>query len=62
MCPRMIHEHPAHDVSCDADKVFAVLPIHILSGKPEIRLMDQRSWLQGMVRPFASHIRLGEPM
>src|ERR1700733_5116074 len=62
MCPRMIHEHPAHDVSCDTDKVFAVFPIHILSGKPEIRLMDQRSWLQGMVRPFASHISLGEAM
>jgi hypothetical protein len=58
----VIDEHSAHYVRRNTHEMAAALPVHLFSGKPEICLMDQCSWLQSVVGPLPPHVRLGQAM
>ncbi len=59
---RVVYEHSPHHVSRKADEMFTAVPIDILVNKAQIRLIDQGSRLQGVVRPLAPHVGIGNAM
>ena len=59
--PRMIDEHAPHESRRDAEKVRPVLPPKPpCAGQPQKRFVDQRCRLQGVIAPFAAHVRAGQ--
>jgi hypothetical protein len=60
MLARVIDQDAAHHLRGQREKVRAVLPGNpVLPHQPQVRLVDQRRGLEGVVRPLASQIRAG---
>ena len=57
MMPRMIDEYAAHQLSSNAEKLRAVLPLGVpLIDQLQIGFINQRRRLQSVARPFASQV------
>src|SRR5262249_47438904 len=58
---RVIDKHLPHEARRNADKVCAILPLHVpRSQQPKKRLVHERSRLQRMTVAFAPHVRASE--
>ena len=59
----MIHQDPPHQAGGDGEELRAILPVRLaLFHQLQVRLVDQRGGLQGVVRPFAAHVAGGQAM
>src|SRR6187399_1358811 len=55
--PRVVHEHAAHDLRRQREKLLAVLPLeYALPGKPDECFVDQRRALQRVIAALACHL------
>jgi hypothetical protein len=62
MTTSVIDEDAAHDLRRDTKEVRAIPPIDLaLVDEPDVRLMDQGCWLQGVVGPLTPKLAPGHP-
>jgi hypothetical protein len=63
LCPRHIDEDMAHHLRRDAEKMRAVLPLHLLPfNQTQIRLIDEGGRLQHVTRPLTGHVGRSQPV
>lgn len=58
---RVIRENPSHHPGSDGEKLEAIAPINgLLIEQPQIRFVDERRGLEGVIRPLAPQIIRGQ--
>jgi hypothetical protein len=57
-----VNENLSHEARSHANEMRAALPAQILiASKFDVRLVDERRWLERVTRPFAAEIVSGQP-
>lgn len=59
--PRVLHQDPAHHACRDAEKMRAILPVHVGLDQPQIGFMNQRCGLQRMSRGLTPELPPRQP-
>ena len=61
MAARVVNQDAPHQLRRDAEKMSAVLPLHVLLiYQPQVGFIDQRRGLQSVAGAFAAHVTAGE--
>lgn len=59
---RVVHKDPAHDARRYTEEVRPIVPVDVaLFDQTQIRLMNERGWLERMARAFVSKLTGGNP-
>ena len=62
MLPGVIHQNLAHQVGGDGEELRAIPALYLrLVHQTQIRLVNQRGWLEGVVAPLAAEISGASP-
>ena len=59
--PGVLDQHAAHHPRRHAEQVGTVLPVDLLAGETQQRLVDQRGRLQGVIGALAAQLDPGQP-
>src|SRR5262245_33337673 len=61
-CTGVVHQNLAHQMSRKAEKMGTAFPLRLLLvHESEIGFMDQRRWLERMIRALAAHVGVRKP-
>jgi hypothetical protein len=55
-----IDQDLAHHVSRESHEMRAAVPVNVVADETDVCFVDQRSGLEGVVGPLATHIGFGE--
>ena len=59
---RVVDKDPAHDPGRDTEEMRSILPFDIaLFDQPQVRLVNERGWLERVARAFVSKLTGGNP-